>query len=202
MYTLYHFLPSCSLACLIALEQSGADYQVESINLMQGEQGSEDYLKLNPKGRVPLLVTPHGKLSETPAILAYIAQSHPEAQLAPLDDAFQFARMQAFNSYMASTVHVAHAHALRGSRWADDQAAIESMKRKVPESVAGCYQLLEDNMVAGPWVLGERYSVSDSYLFAIARWLERDQVDIKRFPKINDHFQRMLALPAVAKFVG
>jgi glutathione S-transferase len=74
---------------------------------------------------VPALVTDDGILTETPAILAYLAQRFPQAKLAPLDDPFAFAMVQAFNSYLCSTVHVAHAHRMRGTRWADDPAAIE-----------------------------------------------------------------------------
>ena len=89
------------------------------------------------------MVTDRGVLTETPAILAYIAQSYPKADLAPLDDPFAFAQMQAFNSYLCSTVHVAHAHKGRGTRWADDPAAIAEMKRKVPESVGAAFDLIE-----------------------------------------------------------
>jgi len=83
-------------------------------------------------------------------MLAFIAQSFPEAGLAPLDDPFAFAQVQAFNSYLCSTVHVAHAHRMRGQRWADDPAAIAAMQRKVPQSVAACFALIEHEMLKGP----------------------------------------------------
>jgi glutathione S-transferase len=79
-------------------------------------------LAINPKGRVPALVTHADILTETPAILAYIAQRYPQANLAPLDDPFAFARMQAFNSYLCSTVHVAHAHWMCGTCRAPGQS--------------------------------------------------------------------------------
>ena len=74
-------------------------------------------------------------LTETPAALAYIAQRYAAAELAPMSDAFAFARAQEFNSYHCSTVYVAHAHRGRGKRWVDDPVAIADMKRKVPETV-------------------------------------------------------------------
>ena len=107
------------------------------------------------------MVTDRGVLTETPAILAYIAQSYPKAKLAPLDDAFAFAQMQSFNSYLCSTVHVAHAHKGRGTRWADDPAAIAEMKRKVPESVGACFDLIEKGL-NGPWAMGDSFTVSRS----------------------------------------
>jgi glutathione S-transferase len=95
-------------------------------------------------GRVPALVTPRGVLTETPAILAYVAQVYPTAQLAPLDDPFAFGQLQAFNSYICSTLHVAHAHRMRGTRWADEPEAIAAMQRKVPDSVGACYAYIEE----------------------------------------------------------
>ncbi len=135
-------------------------------------------------------------------MLAFIAQSFPKAKLAPLDDPFGFAEVQAFNSYLCSTVHVAHAHRMRGTRWADDPAAIEAMKRKVPDSVGACFELIERKMLQGPWVMGESYTVCDPYLFTLAQWLEADGVDIARFPKLGDHRHRMSERAAVRKAVA
>jgi glutathione S-transferase len=106
------------IATHIALEDAGTDYALRRIDFTRAEQQSPDYLKVNPKARVPTMVTPHGILTETPAMLAFIAQSFPEAKLAPLNDAFAFAELQSFNSYLCSTLHVAHAHRMRGHRWA------------------------------------------------------------------------------------
>src|ERR1700754_4161118 len=118
MFKLYTFPGTRALASHIALEEVGAPYSVEVLSFKNNQQSSADYLKINPKGRVPALVTDHGVLTETPAILAFIAQSVPQAKLAPIDDVFAFAQVQAFNSYLCSTLHVAHAHKMRGYRWA------------------------------------------------------------------------------------
>jgi glutathione S-transferase len=139
MIKLYYAAHTCSLASHIALQDAGADYSTVRISFAAEEQRKPEYLAINPKGRAPALVTGKGILTETPAILAFIAQSFPHARLAPLDDPFSFAQVQAFNSYLCSTLHVAHAHRMRGDRWADEPAAIEAMQRKVPESVAACY---------------------------------------------------------------
>lgn len=202
MLTLYHAPNSCALASHLALEHAQAPYQAVRVDFGKTEQRSPEYLRINPKGRVPALVTPQGVLTETPALLLYIAQSFPAAQLAPLDDVFELARLNAFNSYLCSTVHVAHAHRMRGSRWADDPAAIEAMKQKVPQTVGDCFTLIEEQMFQGPWVLGERFSVSDYYLFTIAQWLEGDGVDPQRFPRVAEHRARLRAAPVVQKVLG
>jgi glutathione S-transferase len=131
-----------------------------------------------------------------------VAQSFPKARLAPFEDPFAFARVQAFNSYLCSTVHVAHAHRVRGYRWADDLTAIKEMQRKVPQTVGECFGLIERNMLAGPWVMGAAYTICDPYLFTLGQWLVGDGVDIARFPKVADHSRRMSERSAVIKAIG
>ncbi|MEA2930577.1 MAG: glutathione S-transferase [Hyphomicrobiales bacterium] len=196
----FFFAPAtCALASRIVLEEVGAPYEPVRIDFKTGGQRTPEYLKVNPKGRVPALVTERGVLTETPAILLYLAQSYPDAKLAPLDEPFTLAQVQAFNSYLCSTVHVAHAHRMRGNRWADDEAAIAAMKKKVPQSVGDCFALIERDMLAGPWVMGDRYTISDPYLFTIAQWLEGDGVDRTRFPKLVEHTRRIKERPAVQR---
>jgi glutathione S-transferase len=202
MLKLYYAPHTCSLASHIALEDAGAEYSTARINFATEEQRKPEYLAINPKGRAPALVTDKGVLTETPAILAFIAQSFPKARLAPLDDPFLFAEMQAFNSYLCSTLHVAHAHRMRGFRWADDPAAIAEMQRKVPESVGAGFALIEDKMLRGPWVMGETYTICDPYLFTIAQWMEQDGVDPSRFPKVTAHRRRMSERVEVKKAVA
>src|ERR1700754_2185777 len=107
---LYYWLGSCALASHIALEDAGADYTAVRLDPKANQQNSPEYLAINSKGRVPALVTDRGVVTESLAILAFVAQSFPKARLAPLDDSFAFAEVQSFNSYICSTVHVAHAH--------------------------------------------------------------------------------------------
>jgi glutathione S-transferase len=202
MMKLYYAPGTCALASHIALEEAGAEYSTVKINFATSEQRSVEYLAINPKGRVPSLVTDRGILTETPAMLAYIAQSFPKAKLAPLEDPFRFAEVQAFNSYLCSTVHVAHAHRMRGHRWVDDPSAMEAMKKKVPETVAACFELIESKMLQGPWVMGETYTICDPYLFTLAQWMKSDGVDPARFPKVSTHRDRMAERPAVRKVLA
>ena len=202
MFTLYYAPHTCSLASHIALEDAGARYELTRIDFGRNEQRSSSYVAINPKARVPTLTTPRGILTETPAMLAFIAQSFPESGLAPIDDPFAFAEVQAFNSYLCSTLHVAHAHRMRGHRWADDQAAIVAMQKKVPQSVGACYDLIERQMLKGPWVVGDIYTIADPYLFTLAQWLEADGVDPSRIPRVIEHRSRMLERPNVKKAIA
>jgi glutathione S-transferase len=191
MLTLYYTPHTCALASHIVLKDAGAAYGLKRIDFATAEQQSAAYLAVNPKGRVPALVTPRGVLTETPAMLAFIAQSYPEAGLAPLADPFAFAQVQAFNSYLCSSLHVAHAHRMRGYRWASEEASFADMRRKVPEAVGQGFALIEREMLRGPWVMGDTYSIADPYLFTLAQWLEADGVDPRRIPRVVEHRARM-----------
>ena len=201
MLKLYYAPGTCALASHIALKEAGVANTAERIDTKNNQQTTPAYLAINPKGRVPALVTDHGVLTETPAILAFVAQSAPEKKLMP-EDAFAFAQAQSFNSYLCSTVHVNHAHKGRGPRWATEQSSFEDMKRKVPESMSAAFALIERDMVKGPWVMGEQYTVCDAYLFTLTGWAEGDGVDMTRLPRVADHRRRMLARPAVQKAVA
>jgi len=204
MLKLFYAAHTCSLATHIVLEEVGADYSTVRVDFAKTEQRSAEYLKVNPKGRVPTLVTDRGVLTETPAMLVFVAQLFPAVRLAPFDDPFAFAEIQAFSSYLCSTLHIAHAHRMRGHRWvdADDAASLAAMQRKVPQSVTACFEQIEHDMLEGPWVMGERYTICDPYLFTLAQWLEADGVDPKRIPKVIDHRRRVGERAAVRKAIA
>ena len=132
----------------------------------------------------------------------YLVQIFPEHKLAP-STPFELANAQAFNLYIASTVHVAHAHKHRDHRWTDDEAAQESMCAKVCENMTECARVIETNYFKGLWVLGSEYSICDPYLALATRWFRDDGVDLYAFKLISAHdslmrqrasMQRVLAL--------
>jgi glutathione S-transferase len=202
MLTLYYAPHSCALATHLALAHAKADFEAVKLDFSAHQQRSAEYLAINPKGRVPALVTARGVLTESPALLLYVAQMYPASQLAPLDDAFALVQFNSFNSYLCSTVHVAHAHRMRGTRWADDPDALEAMRRKVPQSVGDAFAHIERGFLRGPWVMGEAFSAADYYLLTMSRWLEGDGVDLTRLPRVLDHRARMLALPVVQQVIA
>lgn len=201
MLTLYYSRASCAYAPHILLHDAGADFTTVEIDFATGEQTSPDFLAINPKGRVPALVTPDGILTENPAILLYIAQTHPETKLAP-SEPFALARAQSFNMFLASTVHVAHSHKHRGARWADDPAAQAAMTAKVTENMAMYAGMIEAHYFTGPWVLGEDYSMCDAYLALITRWLGADGVDLADFPNLQAHDKLMRTRPSMQAVMG
>lgn len=202
MLKLYYGVGTCALASHIALEESGADYEALRVDMKANQQNSPEYLAINPKGRVPALVTDQGTLTENPAILAYIAQSFPKANLAPLNDPFAFAQVQSFNSYLCSTVHVFHSHKTRGKRWVTEESSLEDMKRKVPENMRAGMEMIENKMLRGPWVMGDTYTICDPYLFTMSSWAKNDGADLSGLPKVTAHRERMKERPTVQRVLG
>ena len=201
MLTLYYARSSCAYAPHILLYDAGADFETVEIDFAKGEQSAPEFLKVNPKGRVPALVTSQGILTENPAILLYIAQTHPAGNLAPTDP-FALAEAQAFNMFLASTVHVAHAHKHRGARWADDPAAHAAMTAKVTSNMAMYAGMIEAHYFKGPYVLGAQYSMCDPYLALITRWLGADGVRLADFPKLQAHDALMRTRQSMQKVLA
>jgi len=189
--TLYTSGASIGLVSHFALEESGLPFKIVPMDFANKDQSSAEYLRINPKARVPSLVVDQGIITETPAILTYIAQIAPQSSLALPSDPFEYAQIQSFNAYLCSTTHVAHAHKLRGRRWVDNEAAIEALTANVPNTMAESFTMIEENMLQGPWVHGDRFTISDPYLYRIASWAESDGVDINRFPALKAHRERM-----------
>ncbi len=193
---LYYAPNSCALAVHVALEEAGASY--DQVSIAATELRSPWFLQLNPLGRVPVLETNRGPISEVSAILAYIASTFPEAGLAPSDD-FDLATLASFNGFVSSTVHVNFAHFFRAERWADDASAQAAMRSKAVENYAASFHLIEARKLAGPWVLGEQFTTADPYLYLMTRWLQRIDLDVSAYPKVHAHFQRMSERPAVRR---
>lgn len=190
---LYYSPGACALASHIALEEGGFDYEVQKIDLRAGEQKTPEYLAVNPAGVTPALQTERGVLTQNAAILAYLVQMRPEAGLAPVDDPFEFARLQAFNGYLASSLHPAMSRALFSGLEGDhrDQALGVVLSK---------LQLAEGKLIGEPWVFGDRYTVSDGYLAVFTRWARQaGLLDPSGFPKLNAHLDRVQARPAVQR---
>lgn len=199
MLKLFYAPGSCALASHIALEEAGAPFDLELVKLGEQQQRTPEYLALNPKGRVPALVTDQGVITENPAILGYVAATHPKAGLMPKDP-FAAAQVQAFNAFLCATVHPTFAHRFRPYRYADDPAAHAAMAAKVPSVLDEHFGLIEEMLADGrEWVHGD-YSTSDAYLFNFARWYQRDGMGTPASrPRVRAHIQRMQARPAVQR---
>lgn len=198
MLKLYYSPGACAIASHIGLEEAGVDYEIEKIDLRAGQQRTPEYLAINPAGVTPALATSQGVITQNSAILAYVAQTHPNAGLADLNDPFAFARLQAFNGWLASSLHPAIGKALFSRPPLEGEAKDEALKAALEK-----YDLAENHLLAGPWVMGEDHSMADGYLMVFTRWARQaGLLDAARFPKLNAHLDRVQARPAVQRVLA
>ncbi|MET4684387.1 glutathione S-transferase family protein [Brevundimonas faecalis] len=195
MLKLYYSPGACALASHVALEEAGATYELHKIDLRQGQQKTPEYLAINPAGVTPALATDQGVITQNVAILTYVAQTHPQAGLVDFDDSFAFARMQAFNAWMASSLHPAIGKALFSRPPLEGAARDEAIEQALAK-----YDLAEQHLFVGPWALGENHSATDGYLIVFTRWARQaGLLDAGRFPRLNAHLDKVQARPAVAR---
>ncbi|MEX0282033.1 MAG: glutathione S-transferase family protein [Arenibacterium sp.] len=194
-----HYAPgTISISVAITLHEMGIDYEPVRVDFASGEQTKAPYHEVNPKGRVPTLETPDGILTETGAILDYLNAIKPEAALVP-EDPFQAGRMRELMCYLASTMHVNHAHKMRGPRWANTQASFDDMAAKVPETMTAGAAHVEAYYPLDPFVLGRDVTLADAYLFVVANWLPGDGVDMSGFPRLSRFMETMGQRASVAR---
>lgn len=197
MMKLYYTPGTVSIAVAITLEEAGLPYEAVKVDFASDEQTKPAYLKLNPKGRVPALVAEDGEvMTETGALLDYIAALKPDAGLVP-DSAKDAAHMRSVMYYLASTMHIAHAHKMRGPRWADQQSSFDDMTAKVQQNMAASAAYVQSNCLRGDYVTGDKFTLADPYLFIVCNWLAGDGVPPSDFPQIDAFLARMEARESV-----
>jgi glutathione S-transferase len=193
MLKLYFSPGACALASHIALEEAGADYEGVRIDLRQGQQRTPEYLAVNPAGATPALQTDKGVITQNPAILRFVADTHPQAGLAPSGDPFEAARFDAINGWLSSSLHPALGALLfRGLEGEARESALQTALAKL--------DLAERHYVQGPFVFGDRFTATDGYLSVFARWARQAGIlDPARFPKLNALLDAVQARPAVKR---
>ena len=198
MLTLHYAPHTISIAVAIALEEAGLAYDAVRVDFASGAQTSPAFLEVNPKGRVPALVTGAGTLTETGAILEYIAAT--TGQMVP-DTPYIAAQMREVMYYLGTTMHVNHAHKLRGHRWADQQSSFDDMTAKVPETMATSCAYLEEKLALDPFVSTE-ISIADPYLLVVLSWVPGDGVDLGSYPKLAAFVAMMRERPSVKAVIA
>ena len=179
MLTLYFAPGASSMAPHIALHEIGVPFQAVALSFRKQENRTPAYLALNPEGKVPTLLIDGRPLTEVAGILFFLARQYPEAGLLPADDPEAEARAVSWMSFIASTIHPARRQGVQ----------------RCNEVYAVAEQLFGD----GEWVLG-RYSIADIHLFRLFwRFIGSRYPDAGTFPKLDAHYQRMMARPAVQR---
>jgi glutathione S-transferase len=195
MLKFYYTAGACALASHIALEEAGADYEIQNIDLKAGQQRMPEYLAINPAGVTPALVTDAGVLTENLAIMGYVAQTHPDAGLVDTASSFNLARMQSLNAWLGASLHPAVGKVLFSRPPLEGEARSAQIDMALTK-----FDLAEHHLLLGPWAMGEQYTVADGYLSVFTRWARQaGMLDRVRFARLNDHLDRIQARPAVQR---
>jgi glutathione S-transferase len=203
MYKLYYFPGNANLAPHMLLEEIGAPYELVLVDRDSNEHKRPQYLKLNPTGRIPVLIDGDLVLFETAAICLHLADRHPDAELAPALGTYERAEFYKWLIYLTNTLQAELITYFYPGRLTDDEAAAAQVKARAEERISGQGGMLDiiENQLAqsGGWLLGARYSAADPYLMMLARWTRgmahpaRDRSHLSRF------LDAMAARPAVQR---
>lgn len=167
---LYYSPGACSLAQHIVLEELQADYTLELVSVSEGTTQSPEYLRINPKGRVPALQSDGRIPTEAPAMLLYLGISAPQRNVLPLD-AGGVARCVELLNWLSGTVHAVDFGQLwRPSRFSGEQAQHAAISKKGKRSIFDAFDSIGGKPKNGRFVVGGRYSVVDAYLLVFFRW--------------------------------
>ncbi len=197
MLKLYYAPGACSTASHIGLEESGAKFEGQPLSFAKNEQKTPDYLKINPRGRVPALVIDDGTIVENTAILDYVAAKYAP-QLMPKDPA-QRAHAISLMAWFSNNVHPAFTHIGRPERFTDDPAIFDKLKEKGRSNFWAALQEIDGIIGGKQWILGDQFSMVDGYALVFYGWGKRiglPMADLKNYTAWKD---RMLARPAVKR---
>lgn len=198
-YILYHVPGSSSQVSLIALEESGACYELhraDEINENAAQCTAEEF---NPRRWVPVLRAPKGLISENIAIIVYLAQRHPKAKLLPSSyNIYTQSRALSIMSWCGSALDATLGRFLPEAP-ASRLPAEQRLRQLALEELASQFVLAEQYLQAGPWLLGATWSMADAYLFWAWTRARGLATSFGRFPRLAEHAARMRERPATQR---
>ena len=197
-----YFAPgACSFVPHSMLELSGAEFEPHGVKLHKNEQRSPEYLAINPRGQVPVLVDGDEVVTQIVAILLHLDARLPQAGILPASGPARSRALQTL-TWMNNTVHPTFTHVFMPQKFTDDEAAQNAIRGF---AVARYRELLGEIETlaaqAAPWMAGEKPGALDAYALTLLRWGGYAGIDPTDFPKTWDLAQRFAALPAVARAV-
>jgi glutathione S-transferase len=201
MYQLYYYPGNANLAPHILLEEIGADYELVLVDRDKNEQKSAEYLKLNPAGRIPVLVDGGLVLYETAAICLHLADRHAGAGLAPALGSNERAEFYKWLVYLTNTLQAELMLYFYPERLADDAAAAAQIKTHAESRVGGMLDFIEATLAAatGPFLLGAQFRAVDPYLLMLCRWTRGMHNPARKRPHLGRFLDTVMARPATQR---
>ncbi len=192
---------SCARVPTIALEEVGVPFDTELVRTAINQQKSPEYLKINPKGKVPVLVVDGVPLSENVAILSWINRTFPDANLLPkAADDFEACQQIADLAFFSGTVHPHVTRIAMPMKFISDvDLSFDIVRSKGKEDMKPVMAMINDRLADRPWWYGDVWSVVDGYLFWVWWRITGVGFDPAPFPRIQDHMSRIQERPSVQR---
>ena len=197
-----HYHPgNASLAPHILLEEIGTPFELVFVDRAQGAHKSAAYLALNPNGLIPVLTDGALVLYEAAAICLHLADTHPQAALAPPLATPQRAQFYKWLAWLTNTLQATLIVYFYPERWADTPDAVAQVKAHAEAKIGAMLELLDAELArhGGPWLLGDAFSAVDAYTLMLCRWTRGLARPARALPHLGPYLQRALARPAVAR---
>lgn len=198
--SLFYTPRACSLVPYVALTEANAEFDVRVVSIMKGEHLSPDYLKVNPKHKVPVLVIDGQPLTENVAILLWISRNYPAAKLIPTDSDKEI-KMISFLAWCASGIHPTLTPHAMPHFFCDLPDSAASVKRVALNRLLENYEIAEDLLEGKQWFFDE-FSAADVYFFWCFRRGNQFKYDLAKFKNLQAHMARMLERPSVQKLIA
>ena len=196
---LYYAPITCALAPYITLTEAGATFEVRALNLKKSQHTSPDYMKINPKHKVPLLVVDGVVLSESVAIQTWIARTFPAAQLLP-SDPWQELEAISLMSWCSGGIHPFLARINSPSKVCDVPGAEDAVKKAAAGNLTELFKIADDRLADREFFF-EHFTAPDAHFFWCQRRARQFELDLSSYKNCEAHFERMLERSSVKQLL-
>lgn len=204
MYKLYYYPGNANLAPHILLEEIGTPYELVLVKRERNEHKSRAYMKLNPNGRIPTLIDGNLTLFESAAICMYLADKHPTANLAPPVGDRARAYLYQWLIYLTNTVQPEILAFHYPSQYTDDasntdsiEEIMDSIRITAEKRLERMFNIINNSLTEGPYMLGQKFSICDAYLLMLSRWCRNLKRSPRKFPNLYRCLELIAARSAV-----
>ena len=197
---LYYAPVTCALVPYVTLTEAGAPFEVRPLNFGKGQHMAQEYLALNPKHKVPLLVIDGEKLTENVAIQIWIARNFPAAKLLPAEP-MQGLKAISLMAWCASGIHPFLVRIHAPQRCCDVPESAGSVRRLAQEQLFETYRIADD-LLAGRDFFFDHFTAADAHFFWCFRRGTQFNLDVSQFKNCLAHFERMKQRPSVQKVLA
>jgi len=189
---LYFSPGACSLSPHIVLREAGLKFDLEQVDLKEKQiKSGGDYRKVNPKGQVPVLQLDNGEvLTEGPAIVQYIADQNPDSGLAPRAGSIERYRLQEWLNFITAELHKNFTPLFKPN-------TPDDYKKIARDNLAERFAFVDQKLAGKQYLMGDRFSAADAYLFVISNWAGIQKIDIAQWPNLKAFADRVRARPKV-----